>query len=272
MRLKEPLEGLKSVAEGNLVVYLSFFVTSFFIHDLMYGAKDQGLFTESEELEQDMYFVLRIGHIVAIAFKVFEYATNNLSCFTGGIYTKAQTGQSFLSLVIFYLGYLLPLFLCIYARQNRTYIEVRASENIYEANATPYSVFLFIVTGAFFSMIIAGSLFTLIVYAFKLKQDSPNQEDEDPWQMKDARDFLEYIHDEFKDFSRQGGFMFMSIFELYTHITFYGIDGTDKMQDIMGTVLLSILILIRFAALQDIWKRCREGEQYGGRSRVLLII
>lgn len=62
-------------------------------------------------------------------------------------------------------------------------------------------------------MIFSGAVFVLLAYIFKLKQGA-FEVSEDPWAQKDARDFLEYLHYEYKDFARHGGFLMMNMLEL----------------------------------------------------------
>lgn len=170
MRLKEPLEGIKPIAEGNLVVYLAFFINGLimlpFASDAM--KTDPDTFTKWEVIEMETFHYLRIGHIVAIVFIIFNAVSSGLCSSKGAV--TLQTSSNFLSLFIYYIGYLLPIFLAVHSRQYRVFIDVPEGENYYSSNYTPYSVFLLEIIGYFFASILAGALFVLIAYIFKLNQ------------------------------------------------------------------------------------------------------
>lgn len=72
---------------------------------------------------------------------------------------------------------------------------------------------MFEIIGYFFSMVMSGAFYVLLAYIFKFKQGKAETED-DPWAKKDARDFLEFMHAEQKDFARHGGFFVMNVTEL----------------------------------------------------------
>ena len=66
MRLKEPMQGIKLVAQGHFITHIAFFITMFFVDKVqtVNPPKPEEEYTDWERYEKYVFIVIQWGHLI----------------------------------------------------------------------------------------------------------------------------------------------------------------------------------------------------------------
>lgn len=113
MRLKEPMQGIKLVAQGHAITHIAFFITMFFVDKVqtVNPPKPESEYTEWELYEKNVFIVLQWGHLICALNQLFFMRTLKQK----GMFNHAEILNAIISNAL----YMSPVLLSLYFRQNR---------------------------------------------------------------------------------------------------------------------------------------------------------